>query len=99
MSQILKFSRPARPMWSDLAHIIAREPARHELSRLPDGPQLYRSEAVGEDLADLYPMLSLDMDVEPRRRRSDNTGHAVLAVAWVTSLVLATVAVIHTTLA
>jgi hypothetical protein len=64
-------------------------------SRLPEAPQLYRSEAVGEDLADLYPMLAVYQPTQPR----SNTTRALLAGAWVTTLVLATVVAIHSTLA
>jgi hypothetical protein len=99
MTQILKFSRNVPSMWSNLTHVVTRTPARHHEFRLPNGPQLYRSEAVGEDLAELYPMLSLDLE-QPRRRQPRSAGRiTLLAAAWVTSLVLATVVAIHTTLA
>ncbi len=93
MSQILKFTRNVPAMWADLPRVITYAHARRDAG-LPEGPQLYRSEAVGEDLAELYPVLSFEP--QPRRR---NVARAALGTAWLASLVMATVIVIHSTLA
>lgn len=93
MSQILKFARNVPAMANDVPHFVTYAHARRDIG-LPDGPQLYRSEAVGEDLAELYPVLSFEP--QPRRR---HVARAALGAAWLASLVMATVVVIHSTLA
>lgn len=59
----------------------------------PQMPPLYRSEAFAEDILDLYP--TPETRLQPQR----SLYRTVLAAAWAASLVLATVVVIHSTLA
>lgn len=91
MNQILKFARNEPSTRNAFPHVVSYAQARSDVG-LP-AAQLYRSEAVAEDLVELYPHLSLDL--KPRRQFA----RTALVTVWMASLVLATMVVIHTTLA
>lgn len=99
MNPMLQLARQVSPNWLNVAP--ARTARLGGEAMVP--PALYRSEAFGEDLADLYPELRFDADTHPLPRSrlglSHMVGRVALALVWGTSLVLATVLVIHGTLA
>lgn len=94
----LRTPRMARPHWLTTSTRPTRPARRAEEALMPS---LYRSEAFGEDLAELYPELRFDTDTYPLPRSRAGLrrvlGGVAVAALWASSMVLATVVLIHNT--
>lgn len=99
MNQMLQIPRLTKPTWLKAAAAAPSERLAGDAML----PTLYRSEAFGEDLADMYPELRFDADTYPvahsRLGMRRALGGVAVAVLWASSMVLATVVLIHNTLA
>lgn len=78
----------------------AISPVRRDAGLVAE-PQLYRSEAFGEDLLELYPDLCYDLDAAPAPRTppAHAAGRVALVLVWATALLLASLVTLYTPLA